>query len=344
MSAALVRARREKGLESAMRVPSFIAALLVLTAPNALAETLTVTPQTVSDEKAVFATVESRNVEPARARIGGTVAALAVKQGDEVKEGQLVATVADEKLLLQVKSLDAQIAGLEAQLAQAQADLARAEDLFSKGTIPKTRLDEARTTFNVATNSHRSKLAEKSVIEQQTTEGKVFAPMSGRVLTVPVTVGTVTLPGEAVATIAEKDFVLRLRVPERHARFLKPGDPVRVDSEALGANRAAFGTITLVYPQIQEGRVVADAKVAGLGDYFVGERILVWVSSGSRSTVVVPSAYILTRFGVDYARIEQGGGVIDVPVQRGRDLPRPEMPDGLEILSGLQAGDVLVRP
>lgn len=327
-----------------MRAPWLIAALLVLPASNSLAETFTITPQTVSDDKAVFATVESRNVEPARARIGGTVAALAVKQGDEVSEGQVVATVADEKLLLQIKSLDAQIAGLDAQLAQAQADLNRAEDLFSKGTIPKTRLDEARTAFNVASNSHRSKLAEKSVIEQQMAEGKVLAPMSGRVLTVPVTVGTVTLPGEAVATIAEKNFVLRLRVPERHARFLKTGDPVRVDGEALGANGASFGTVTLVYPQIQDGRVVADAKVAGLGDYFVGERILVWVSSGSRSTVVVPSSYIVTRFGVDYARVQKDGAVIDVPVQRGRDLPRPEMPDGLEILSGLRSADVLVRP
>lgn len=322
----------------------WIVAALTLTASVAFAETFTVASKTVPDDKAVFATVESRNVEPARARIGGTVTALAVKQGDEVNEGQVVATIADEKLLLQVKSLDAQIAGLEAQLAQAQTDLTRAEELFSKGTIPKTRLDEARTAFNVASNAHRSKLAEKSVIEQQMTEGKVLAPMSGRVLTVPVTVGTVAMAGETVATIAEKDFVLRLRVPERHATTMKAGDTVRVDSEALGANGAAFGTITLVYPQIQDGRVVADAKVSGLGDYFVGERILVWVSAGSRSTVVVPASYISTRFGVDYARLQQGSGTIDVPVQRGRDMPRPGLTDGLEILSGLRTGDILVSP
>jgi hypothetical protein len=33
-----------------------------------------------------------------------------------------------------------------------------------------------------------------------------------------------------------------------------------------------------------------------------------------------------------------------VPVQRGRVLPRPDMPDALEILSGLNSGDVLVQP
>jgi multidrug efflux pump subunit AcrA (membrane-fusion protein) len=256
----------------------------------------------------------------------------------------VVANVGDEKIALQMKSLDAQIAGLDAQLTQARTDLARAEELFGRGTIPKTRLDEARTAFNVAANSHRSRIAERSVIEQQLTEGKVLAPTAGRVLKVPVTTGTVIMPGEPVASIAEKNLVLRLRVPERHARFLKAGDPVRIDGEELGASKATFGAIKLVYPQIEDGRVVADALVGGLGDYFVGERIRVWVSAGERETVVVPASFIVTRFGIDYARIRKGNDVIDVPVQRGRDLPRPDMPDALEILSGLKSGDVLVKP
>jgi hypothetical protein len=53
------------------------------------------------------------------------MAELAVKEGDHVEPGQVVATAGDEKLALQLKSLGAQIAGLEAQLARAQADLAR---------------------------------------------------------------------------------------------------------------------------------------------------------------------------------------------------------------------------
>ncbi len=328
-----------------MRIAPIATLLLALLAQRALAqESFTVTPKQAADEKAVFATVESANIVPARARIGGTVAELSVKEGDEVQQGQVVATVGDEKLVLQLKSLDAQIAGLEAQLAQAKTDLDRAEDLFSKGTIPKTRLDEARTAFNVATNAHRARIAERSVVEQQLSEGKVLAPTAGRVLQVPVTTGTVILAGEPVARIAEKDFVLRLRVPERHALFLKAGDSVRVDSGALGTGSAKFGTIKLVYPQIEDGRVVADANVKGLGDYFVGERILVWVSAGERESVIVPGKFIVTRFGIDYARVRQGNAVIEVPVQRGREVPTPAMPDALEILSGLKAGDVLVRP
>ena len=312
-------------------------------------ESFAVAPSRIGDEKAVFATVESINVVPARARIGGTVVQLLVKYGDHVERGQVVATVGDEKLALQTKSLDAQIAGLDAQLEQAQTDLSRAESLFEHGTIPRQRLDESRTAFNVANNSHRSRIAERSVIEQQLAEGKVLAPTSGRVLKVPVTPGTVILPGEPVAMVAEQNFVLRLRVPERHARFLKAGDPVRVDSEELGSNGAKFGAIRLVYPQIEDGRVVADADVGGIGDYFVGERIRVWVSGGERTSFIVPASFIITRFGIDYARVRIDGKrgddktVIDVPVQRGRAMPRPDLPDALEILSGVKPGDILVR-
>lgn len=328
------------------RVGIIAAALCVAIAPHAMAEeTYTVRPVPVDDQKAVFATIESVNVVPARARIGGTVVRLLVKYGDHVEAGATVATVGDDKLILQTKSLDAQIAGLDAQLSQAQTDLSRAESLFERGTVPRQRLDEARTAFNVASNMHRARIAERSVIEQQLSEGNVLAPRSGRVLKVPVTPGTVILPGEPVALVAEQNFVLRLRVPERHARFLKEGDPVRIDGEDLGGKGAKFGKIRLVYPQIEEGRVVADADVEGLGDYFVGERIRVWVSGGERTAFLVPARFVTTRFGIDYVSVGAAGTApVEVPVQRGRGLPRPDMPDALEILSGLKVGDRLVRP
>jgi RND family efflux transporter MFP subunit len=325
-----------------------IAALWVVTTlavPALAAETMVVAPIVVPDQKAVFATVESANVVPARARIGGTVATLAVKEGDRVEGGRMLATVGDEKLVLQMRSLDAQIAGLEAQLAQAQADLIRAQSLFDRGITPKTRFDEAQTALNVASSAHKARIAERSVIQQRLSEGNVLAPASGRVLKVPVTTGTVILPGEPVALVAEQNFVLRLRVPERHARFLRAGDPVRIDAAEIGQEAPQFGRITLVYPQIEDGRVVADATVEGLGDYFVGERIRVWISGGDRPAVVIPAGFIVTRFGVDFVAVQdKDGRVIDVPVQRGRELPRPELPDGIEILSGLNGGDRLVKP
>lgn len=309
------------------------------------AETFTVQPVTVLDEKAVFATVESANVVPARARIGGTVAELSVHQGDRVEQAQVVATVGDEKLVLQLRSLDSEIDALKAKLSLAQTDLDRKSKIFKTGGIPKAELDQAQAAVNVASGMLKAQVGQRSVVEQQLAEGQVLAPTGGRVLTVPVTAGTVVLPGEPIATIAEQDFVLRIRVPERHARFLKVGDPIRLDGQDLGVPEAGRGSITLIYPQIDDGRVVADAKVPGLSDYFVGERVRIWVSGGERQTFVVPASYVTTRFGIDYVKLQQAEGkTIDVPVQRGRALASGDNAGGIEILSGVAANDVLVLP
>ena len=310
----------------------------------AFGETFTVASRLVSDEKAVFATVESISVVPARGRIGGTVVQLNVREGDSVTRGQSIATIGDEKLALQMKALDAQIDALQAQSSQAQIDFTRIEGLVERGTLPRVKLDEARTALSVAENSLRAKIAERSVVQQQFNEGQVLVPADGRVLKKLVAVGSVLLPGDPIATIAEQHFKLRLRVPERHARFLKTGDTVRIDGTEIGAQTSRSGTIDLVYPQIEDGRVVADAKVTGLGEYFVGDRLRVWISGGERTAIVIPSAYVTTRFGIDYVELQQPGRSVSAPVQRGRDLPTPDLPAGLEILSGIRPGDQLVRP
>ena len=129
-------------------------------------DTFQVAPQTVGDEKAVFATVESANVVPARARIGGTVVQLAVRQGDRVEQDQPITTVADKKYVLQIESLDAQIAGLQAQFDKAKTDLERAQELFAHGTTSKVALDSAQTAFDVANNALKARTAERAVVEQ----------------------------------------------------------------------------------------------------------------------------------------------------------------------------------
>src|SRR5450631_3088896 len=317
---------------------------LAVSVATARADSLTVAGRTVADEKAVFATVESISVVPARGRIGGTVVQLNVREGDHVTRGQSIAAIGDEKLVLQLRSLDAQIRALQAQADQAQLDFTRTEGLVERGTLPRVKLDETRTAFNVADNGLRAKTAERAVVNQQLTEGQVLAPDDGRVLKRLVAVGSVVLPGDAIATVAQQNFKLRLRVPGRHASFLKAGDKIRVDGAEFADRSAKWGVIDLVYPQIEDGRVIADATVEGLGDYFVGDRLRVWIAGGTRQAFVIPSSYVKTRFGIDYVAILQDNRTIETPVQRGREMPTPELQDGLEILSGLRVGDQLVQP
>jgi RND family efflux transporter MFP subunit len=338
------RGRVSMGKSMRKLIVASLAAVAVLGAVPADAEILTVAARPVADEKAVFATVESVSVVPARGRIGGIIVQLNVREGDPVARGQAIATIGDEKLALQMKSLDAQIDALQAQSNQAQIDFTRTEGLVERGTLPRIKLDEARTALNVAENGLRARTAERAVVQQQLNEGQVLAPANGRVLKKLVAVGSVVLPGDPVAMIAQQNFKLRLRVPERHARFLKAGDKIRVDGAEFGEQASKSGVIDLVYPQIEDGRVIADATVEGLGEYFVGDRLRVWISGGTRTAFVIPSSYVTTRFGIDYVHLRRAGQTIDAPVQRGRDLPVPDLPNGLEILSGIRVGDELVQP
>jgi RND family efflux transporter MFP subunit len=318
--------------------------LMAPPAPPPPAADFVVQATTLADEKSVFATVEATNTVQARARLGGTIVALAVKQGDWVNRGQLIAVVGDPKLALQAGSYDAQLAAAQAQLKQAESEFTRAQRLLAASAIAKNDYDKARTAYDVAKSNVGSLGAQRGVVLQQSNEGKVLAPTAGRVITVPVTAGTVVLSGDTVATVAEQDFVLRLKVPETHAHYLNAGSPVRLDGADIGLSGIRTGKIKLVYPGIEAGHVVADAEVNGLTDYFVGERVRVFVPVGTRRAIVVPERLIVTRYGIDYARLIAGGEAIDIPVQRGREILIPGKPAAMEILSGLTPGDRLKNP
>lgn len=94
--------------------------------------------------------------------------------------------------------------------------------------------------------------------------------------------------------------------------------------------------MTQVYPRLEGGKVLADVEVSGLGDFFVGERTRVWVATDTRETIVVPREYLIQRQGLTFVRLEGGK---DIVVQPGRASD-----GGIEILSGLRPGDVLVKP
>ncbi|HMN38365.1 MAG TPA: efflux RND transporter periplasmic adaptor subunit [Hyphomicrobium sp.] len=315
--------------------------------PSGAADTYEVHASEIDDLKSVYATVRSRDVVEARVRTGGTIVSLNVDKGDQVEAGKVLAVVVDPKIALRIKALDAQIVAAKSRTETAKAELERAEQLAARGVSAQARVDQAKTAFDVASNDLKAAQAERAVVETQVAEGEVLAPSSGRVLRVPVTVGSVTLLGEGIATIAANGYLLRVEVPERHARFMKKGDVIRVGGRELesAASDMTEGTITRVYPEITNGRVIADAEAPGLGSYFVGERVLTWISAGKRVAFVVPQRFVFRRYSLDYVRLADASGTPrDIVVQLGRSTTNPEGQAVVEILAGVADGDKLVQP
>lgn len=301
----------------------------------------------IDDLKSVYATVRSRDLIYARVRTPGTVVALKTDEGDSVGQGQVLALVADPKIALKIKAIDARIVAATSRMETAKVELERSQTLLSQGVSPQSRVDQAQTAYDVASNDLKAAQAERAVAETEIQEGEVLAPTAGRVLKVPVTEGSVVLPGESIATIAANGYLLRLELPERFARFMKVGDPIRLGARGLESPEAplASGRITQVYPELDNGRVIADAEVPDLGSYFVGERVLAWISAGKRQGYVVPRPFVFRRFGIDFVRLARNGsGYADVVVQTGRTVQAPDGQQSVEVLAGVNAGDRLVLP
>jgi RND family efflux transporter MFP subunit len=307
-------------------------------APRPLAAAdFAVAPVEVAETKALFGRIESRFVVPARSRIGGTLVELSVTEGDIVAAGQEIGRVADDKLELQRGAAEARIAAARSQLQNAETELARNEELLARGSTTTQRVDLSRTQAEVARNALTEAEAAREVVLQQIAEGAIVAPAEGRVLTVPLRLGEVAMPGEPVATIAGGGVFLRLAIPERHAGGLSEGATVGIGDEGRS------GAVEKVYPQIEAGRVIMDVAVEGLPDSFIGQRVLVRVPVATRSAIAVPEAAIHRRAGLDFVTLRDGAETHDVTVVPG---PLVETARGplREILSGLRAGDSVVLP
>ena len=316
-----------------MRVPFLAASLLA--AGAASAGTLTLAPEAVTEWKPIYGTVEPRNDVPARARIGGVVEELLVTEGDNVAAGHRIATIRDEKLGFQIAAYDAQIEALNAQLATAETELERGETLIARGITTRQQVDQLRTTVDVARGQLAAAKAGRAVVVQQAAEGDVLAPEDGRVLTVPVTRGTVVLAGEPVATIGSGGLFLRLAVPERHATVLKEGGTIRIGT----GGSTAEGRLAKVYPKIEGGRVTADVEVANLPGAFVNARVPVELPVGERQALLVPAAAVTSRSGLDFVTVMENGAEVARAVVLGEPVG-----DRVEVLTGLRPGDEIVVP
>lgn len=319
-----------------MRKRAALLVALMLSALPALAET-PLAPVKVTDWKAVYGRIETRDRIPARARIGGILTELTAAEGDLVQAGQQLALIVDDKIGFQLSAIDAQLDALSAQAANAAAELKRGEQLQKDGVITTQRLEALQTAVDVVNGNIAANRAQRQVLVQQSAEGAVLAPVTGRVLDVPQAAGAVVMPGEPVAALGGGGFFLRLAVPERHAANLTAGDAIVIETVAGEKS----GKLAKVYPLIENGRVLADVEVPDLSEDFVDARVLVRLPVGTRDALLVSPTAVRTHSGLDFVTAQGANG----PVERAVVLGPHHLVDGVEmveVISGLVAGDVVV--
>lgn len=312
--------------------------------PASAVEALAVKESLAPDYRVVSAVLTNRDVGDARARIGGKLSRVMVREGDLVKPGQVIAVISDERVQLEAQAGAANVTAAEAVAERARSDLSRAERLFEGKAISVAAIETARTQAKAAEAQLKATRAQAAAAAALGYQGQVTAPAAGKVTRIPAPQGSVVMPGEVVVAIATGARVLRLELPEAEAKNLKEGGEIRILSENDG-DQARTATIRQVYPAIEGGRVMADLDAPAFDTELVGARVRVLVPAGERNAIVIPASYIVTRYGADYVRLSRPGGVvIEAPIQRGSPTPTDDVPDGIDVLSGLRPGDKILAP
>lgn len=299
---------------------------------------ITIAPQTIPDYRMVAAVVTNRDIGDARARIGGRLTEVRVREGDDVRPGQVVAVITDERVSLEAQAATASVSAAEAAATQARDDLARSKRLFASSAISAAALEAAQAKSDTADAELRAARAQAGAARAIIKQGEVTAPSAGKVTRIPTPRGSIVMPGEVVVAISAGGRVVRIELPEAESANLDEGGQIRMVDDT--GNVLGTATIRQVYPAVAGGRVKADLEAPGFEDRLVGARVRVLVPAGERTAIVIPAGYVVTRYGADYVRVSQAGGAsIEVPVQKGPPAPTDAIPDGVEILSGLRPGD-----
>lgn len=298
---------------------------------------------------------------------GLSIRSLAADVGDSVKQGDTLATLNDDALVLQKSQLAAMRAKADASLAQIQAQLIeakanaeeaakareRAETLVKSGATSQAIFDQATAAAKAAVSRVTSaeqaisvSRAEIKVMDAQLADidlklarTAVKAPVSGIVSARTARIGAIAMGVNQplFSIIRDGEIELKADVPESAILKLAIGQKATM---TLGGGAATLtGSIRLVEPTLNNdtrlGRVyirLDEPEMARVGMFASAE-----IVTQERQGLVLPLSAVTTSREGTVARKVEDGVVKLVKVVTG-------IQDGqvIEIASGLKAGDEVI--
>jgi len=314
-------------------------------------------------------------------KVAGRVQQVHVDLGSRVAAGDLLATLEPEDFDLHVRQAESQLEqarvklGLkpeedeeqldrkqipdvereEALLNQARANLKRAESLTPNNVITAEELDQYRAELQVAEARYRLALnvveeqialigvrrAELALAKQARVDAELHAPFAGSVQQRHVAPGTYVQVGEPIVSLVRTDPLrFRAGIPERQAARLREGQPAVIHLEGL--ETPLEGAVSRISPalDLSNRSLCVEIDVSNPGarlhvGLFAEAEIVV---APDAQAVSIPSSAVRDFAGVEKVWMVEKGHVSERVVTTGR-----RGGDWVEVLSGLAAGDVVVR-
>ncbi|MFM8567700.1 MAG: efflux RND transporter periplasmic adaptor subunit [Gemmatimonadota bacterium] len=228
--------------------------------------------------------------------ITGRITRLAVKDGDEVKEGQLLLQIDPQQFEAQVQRAEAALANARASLAQTRANLLQARrNLERQQEIRRTNaalvsaqeVEQLETQLEVnqalvEAAQENVKQAEASLKDAryQLSRTTIYAPMSGRVTRLNVEVGETAIMGTlnrdaaTLMTISDMSVLeTKVKVDETDVSRISLGDSAVIQLDAF-SDTTFIGQVVEISNSSVRGATAGAATTDQAIDYEVTVRIL----------------------------------------------------------------------
>ena len=276
-------------------------------------------------------------------RVGGKLVSRLVDAGSRVKQGQVLARLDPADAELAARAAQAQLASAESDFAFAKAERDRYADLLAKKFISQSAFDAKETAFVAARARADQARSQAAINGNQAAYTTLAADADGVVVSVAAEPGQVVSAGQAVLRLArdgEKEVVVN--APEGNLARFRVGEPARISLWSdpshpfAGRVREIAGgadPVTRTYAV----RVTAIDPPAGAQ---LGMTANVALASADGTTAV-----LLPLSALAGDRAQPAVWVVDAATSQVR--PRPVTvgeyrEDGVSIVQGLNAGDVVV--
>ena len=168
-----------------------------------------------------------------RARVTGFLGPRLFKDGDAVKEGQVIFTIEKEPFEAAVDQRKAQLASAQATLANADQQLARTTELTRKGNAPVAQLDQRTAEQGQAKAAVMEAEANLRDAQIQLSYTEIKTPISGRIGRPVVSPGNLVGPDTGVLATVVKDDPMQVLFSVTQREMLEARD-----SEVTGKVRA----------------------------------------------------------------------------------------------------------
>jgi RND family efflux transporter MFP subunit len=287
--------------------------------------------------------LEARQQATVRAQIGGSMIEVRARAGQPVERGEILARIQALAEREAVGSAEAAVRTAETELAVAQRDEERTAVLVKAGALAQRDLEQARAVVASASAAVAEAKARLAAAREQLAEAMVRAPITGIVSEAAVNTGDVVSVGAQLFTIIDPyTMELRASVPAENLSNLRVGTPVLFTVQGY-PNNTFHGRISRIVPAADPATkqvnvyasIPNNAGILISGLYAEGR-----IAIGGDKGIVLPADAVRTLGNSNYVLKVSDGRIVRQQVSLGA---RDERTGQIQILSGLQPGDLVLR-